>query len=483
MNPTSPLLRSLPGQAAQQEMHDNMVKINPMVLVVDDDEAHRLMLKTMLEDWHYQVREAADGAEALAAVQSRPVDLVLMDMRMPNVDGIEASKCISADHPATPIIIMTAYSSIPSAVEALKAGAYDYLTKPLDFDAMKLVMQRALDHVQLQQENQDLRSRLTRLLTPEMVGTSPAMQKLLETIALVAPTQATVLITGESGTGKGLAARAIHANSARKDKPLVEVNCAAIPETLVESELFGHEKGSFTGANRQRQGRFAQADGGTLFLDEIGELTFSMQAKLLRVLQDGEIQRVGSDAAIPVDVRIVAASNRNLQVMVNEGTFREDLYYRLNVVTIETPPLRERIEDIPLLAKKFLQHFAGQNRKKVKGILPQAMDLLCRYDWPGNVRELENAIERAVILLRGESVSERELPLGVQKLGHMEEPFKAHEATVDLVQRGVTLAQMEKQMIRQVLQETAGNKSETARRLGITRRTLQLKLKKYAGED
>jgi len=292
-----------------------------------------------------------------------------------------------------------------------------------------------------------------------------------------------VLITGESGTGKGLAARAIHANSARKDKPLVEVNCAAIPETLVESELFGHEKGSFTGASRQRQGRFAQADGGTLFLDEIGELAFPMQAKLLRVLQDGEIQRVGSDVAIPVDVRIVAASNRNLQEMVSEGAFREDLYYRLDVVSIKMPALRERIEDIPLLAKKFLQQFAAQNRKKVKGILPQAMDLLLKYDWPGNVRELENAMERAVILLRGEYISEQELPLGIQKLGHGEEAFEPDKDTVVLAQQGVTLAQMEKQMVLQALQETAGNKSETARRLGITRRTLQLKLKKYADED
>ncbi len=456
---------------------------SPLVLVVDDDAAHRLMLTTLLEEWGYRALEAEDGAAALEVVHKGPVDLVLMDMRMPRMDGIEATRAISHYNPAIPIVIMTAYSSISSAVEALKSGAYDYITKPLDFDALQLVLQRALEHTQLQQENEGLRQQLARLQVPQIFGRSPVMQEMLETVALVAPSGATVLITGESGTGKGLVARAIHCNSLRAQKPLVEVNCAAIPETLVESELFGHEKGAFTGANRQRQGRFAQANGGSLFLDEIGELSLSMQAKLLRVLQEGEIQRVGSDATLPVDVRILAATNRDLQDMVAEGAFREDLYYRLNVMAIEVPPLRERIEDIPVLARHFWEAFAEKNRKTVKGIAPQAMDLLLKHAWPGNVRELENVMERAVILLRGEYISEKELPLSIQRL-KQEDTSSGESVERDFgYSAGATLAEMEKQMIRQALKETAGNKSETARRLGITRRTLHLKLKKYLQED
>ena len=350
-------------------------------------------------------------------------------------------------------------------------------------------MNRALEHTQLQQENEGLRQQLVRLRVSEMIGSSAAMQHLLEMIALVAPSEATVLITGESGTGKGLIARAIHANSPRREKPLIEVNCAAIPEALLESELFGHERGAFTGADRQRQGRFSQANGGTLFLDEVGELSLLMQAKLLRVLQEGDIQRVGSDKSIAVDVRILAATNRRLEQMVADGHFREDLYYRLNVVKLEAPPLRERKDDIPFLAKHFWERFAGKNHKMVKGITPRAMDLLLKHPWPGNIRELENVMERAIILLRGEYISEKELPLPLQRLVQDEEtteeetdspssaPLLPHSDT------NLTLAEMEKQLILQMLRETAGNKSETARRLGITRRTLQLKLRKYSESE
>lgn len=455
----------------------------PQVLVVDDDEAHRLMLVTLLEEWSFRTGEAKDGRKALDYIRKAPVDLVLMDLRMPDMNGIEATREINQYNPAIPIIIMTAYSSIPSAVEALKAGAYDYLTKPLDFDALKLVMERALEHTQLREENEGLRRQLARLQVSEILGRSAAMQQLLEIIALVAPTEATVLIGGESGTGKGMVARAIHANSSRREKMLVEVNCAAIPETLIESELFGHEKGAFTGASRQRQGRFAQADGGTLFLDEVGELPFPVQAKLLRVLQEGDIQRVGSDASIPVNVRILAATNRNLEAMVAEGAFREDLYYRLNVMALEVPPLRERSDDIPVLAQHFWKIYARKNQRLVKGIAPQAMDLLLKHPWPGNVRELENVMERAVILLRGEYISEKELPLALQRL-HPSECVEEEETDVaNLSKVGGTLAEMEKQLIFQSLKDTGGNKSETARRLGVTRRTLQLKLKKYAEED
>ncbi len=454
----------------------------PSVLLVDDDDAHRLMLRTLLEAWDYAVTEARDGRAAVDFIHEKSADLVIMDMRMPKMDGIQATREIHRHNPAIPIVVMTAYSSVSSAVEALKSGAYDYITKPLDFDSLKHLLERSLEHFHLQEENRDLRQQLARLKVPEILGRSNAMKQLLETIAMVAPSEATVLITGESGTGKGLIARAIHENSPRSGKPLVEVNCAAIPENLVESELFGHEKGAFTGASRQRPGRFAQAHGGTLFLDEVGELNPAVQAKLLRILQEGEIQRVGSDTAIAVDVRVVAATNRDLEVMVREGRFREDLYYRLNVVKLEAPPLRERAEDIPVLARHFWEAAARKNRKTVKAIAPQAMDLLLRYSWPGNVRELENVMERAVILMRGEVISEKDLPLSLQKLSpeppYYEDPWERRK----FFKEDVTLAEMEKQLILQVLQETEGNKSETARRLGITRRTLQLKLKKYAEE-
>jgi len=454
-------------------------KTLPSVLVADDDKAHRLMLKTLLEDWGYSVEEATDGRAAVDSVRDRPVDLILMDMRMPDLDGLEATRQIQQYNPAIPIIIITAYSSIPTAVEALKSGAFDYLTKPLDFDAARVVIERALKHVRLEEENEGLRQQLARLQVSQILGNGPSMQSLMEMIALVAPTEATVLITGDSGTGKGLVARALHANSARRDKPLVEVNCAAIPENLMESELFGHEKGAFTGADRRRSGRFAQADDSSIFLDEVGDLPLLMQVKLLRVLQEGDIQRVGSDAVIPVNVRVVAATNRDLEQMVQDGSFREDLYYRLNVVRINVPPLRERIEDIPLLAEHFWKKYADKNQKTVRGITPRAMDLLVKYEWPGNVRELENAMERAIILVQGDYISERELPAPIRELASesiIEEPVE--EEAISL-KDDWTLADMEKQMITKMLEETDGNKSEAARRLGITRRTLKLKLKKY----
>ncbi len=456
----------------------------PTILVVDDDAAHRLMLATLLDEWGYRIEEAADGRLALESIQSRPVDLVLMDMRMPNMDGIEATKAIAAYNPAIPIVIMTAYSSVATAVDAVKSGAFDYLTKPLDFDALKLTLERALEHTRLREENERLRRQLAQFQIPQIIGSSAAMRRLIEMIALVAPTEATVLITGESGTGKGLIARAIHAHSGRAEKPLIEVNCAAIPESLVESELFGHEKGSFTGADRQRRGRFALADGGTIFLDEIGDLPTSAQAKLLRVLQEGDIQRVGSDRALPVDVRVLAATNRDLTKMVSDGAFREDLFYRLNVVTIEAPPLRERVEDIPLLAQHFLKLFSEKNRKEVKGITPQAMDLLLKHPWPGNIRELENVMERSVILLRGEMVSERELPAALlSRAAACADAGRPEEQEGVEREAASRLAEIEKQTILQVLDECGGNKSEAARRLGITRRTLKLKLRKYGRED
>ncbi|NLI34124.1 MAG: sigma-54-dependent Fis family transcriptional regulator [Deltaproteobacteria bacterium] len=452
------------------------------ILVVDDDQAHRLMLATLLEEWGYRIHEALDGLEALEFIRHSPVDLVVMDMRMPRMDGIDATREIHRYNPAVPIVIMTAYSSIPSAVEALKSGAFDYLTKPLDFEALRLVMERALEHTSLKEENEGLKRQLARFQTHEMVGSSPAMERLMEMVALVAPTEATVLLTGESGTGKGMIARAIHAGSSRREKPLVEVNCAAIPETLIESELFGHEKGAFTGADRMRRGRFSMADGGTLLLDEIGELPLPMQAKLLRALQEGEIQRVGSDISLPVNVRIIAATNRNIQQMLAGGSFREDLYYRLNVVALEVPPLRERTEDIPILVQHFCSHFSKRYHKAVKGMTPQAMDLLLRYHWPGNIRELENVVERSVILLQGDYISPRELPLPLQSLAPEIEAEPAEFSPDVLASGRGTLAEMEKRLILKSLEETGWNKSEAARRLGITRRTLKLKLRRYEEE-
>ncbi|MEN6437723.1 MAG: sigma-54 dependent transcriptional regulator [Syntrophobacter sp.] len=444
---------------------------HPLILIADDDNAHRMMLSTLLAEWGYRVEEAEDGQKALDTIRAHSVDLILMDMRMPVLDGLDATRAIHAYNPAIPIIIMTAYSSVATAVEGLKSGAFDYITKPIEFDALKIGIGRALEHMRLRHENEGLRRELANH-RPGLLGKSPAMLKLIDMIGLVAPTEATILITGESGTGKGLIARTIHQNSSRKDKPFVAINCSAIPESLIESELFGHEKGAFTGADRSRPGRFHAANGGSLFLDEIADLPLLMQAKLLRVLQEGEIQRVGSDASIPVDARVMAATNRDIVKMVAEGSFREDLYYRLNVITVEAPPLRNRIEDVPLLARHFWEQFAQKNRKHIEGITPGAMDLLLKYPWPGNVRELENAMERAVILLQGEYLSEKDLPLTIQAPSQCAE---VDRSGVDPF-RG-TLSDMETIMIEKVLNEVQGNKSEAARRLGITRRTLKLKLK------
>jgi two-component system response regulator HydG len=371
---------------------------------------------------------------------------------------------------------MTAYSSVETAVEALKKGAYDYLTKPLDFDELRLAMERAMDHSQLKEENRLLRETLgSHFDRQNIIGRSTAMVKLLETVAQVAPSEATVLITGDSGTGKELIAGAIHFNSPRKGGSFVKVNCAAITETLLESELFGHEKGAFTGAHRLKEGRFRQADGGSLFLDEVSEMSLGMQVKLLRALQEREITRVGGEEVIKVDVRVIAATNKDLIQEIEPGRFREDLYYRLNVVTLNVPLLRERKEDIPLLAQHFLSTFAEKNRKQIKGFTPQAMDQLLKYDWPGNVRELMNAVERAVVLSRSEYLDEQDLPLVIKNALPDEEKSPSRYA----VPADLPLEDVEKATILKTLESTGGNKSEAARRLGITRKTLHKKLKKY----
>jgi two-component system response regulator HydG len=446
------------------------------VLVVDDDRGHRTMLKTLLSGWKYTVSEADDGAAAIEMARETPFDLVLMDIRMIKVSGLEALFEIKAHNPAIPIIIMTAYSSVETAVEALKKGAYDYLTKPLDFDVLRLTMERAMDHTHLKEENRLLKESLGEKFDRQnIIGNSPGMVRLFETIAQVAPSEATVLITGESGTGKELIAGAIHYNSERKKGPFVKVNCAALTETLLESELFGHEKGAFTGAHRRKEGQFSLADHGSLFLDEVSEMPLSMQVKLLRVIQEREFARVGGEEVIRVDVRLIAATNKDLTEEIAAGRFREDLFYRLNVVTLHMPPLRERRDDIPLLAQHFLKTFAEKNRKAIKGYTPQAMDHLLRYDWPGNVRELMNAVERMVVLSRADYVDESDLPPAiVEQVRAVAPQLPAQALPADL-----PLEEVEKASILQTLESAGGNKSEAARRLGITRRTLHKKLKKY----
>jgi two-component system response regulator HydG len=453
-----------------------MKKNHPVsILVVDDDKTHRIMLKTMLKQWGWQTAEADDGTTAIEAVHNTPFDAILMDVRMTKLDGIEALRRIHAYNPAIPVIIMTAYSSVDAAVEAIKIGAHDYLTKPLDFDRLKLTMARALDHRQVQ-ENKDASPKNNSLTmeTGGIIGSSAPMRELLEIVSYVAPSEATVLISGESGTGKELIAAALHHNSARKNGPFIKVNCAALVENLLESELFGHEKGAFTGADRRREGKFVQANGGTIFLDEISETSPGMQAKLLRVLQEHEVQRVGGQETLGVDVRVLAASNRNLEEEVARGEFREDLYYRLNVVPLHVPPLKERREDIPLLAEHFVEKFAKKNNRQVAGITPRCMALLINYPWPGNVRELENAIERGIILMRGDYLDEESLPIPVHR-------FATNNNTPEAFATAPpgSLEEAEQLVIKNILIETSGNKSEASRRLNITRKTLLSKMHKY----
>jgi len=440
------------------------------ILVVDDDHAHMTMLVAMLGSWGYEVDTADDGGMAVSKVRERAYDVVLTDVRMAEVDGIEALRRIKSYNPYLPVLIMTAYSSVDVAVQALKAGALDYLHKPLDFEELRQGLGRALAQggAGRATASQDDKSELAS----EMIGESVLMRELAAMIRAVAPSEASVLILGESGTGKELVAKALHEGSLRRKKPLVTVNCAALAENLLESELFGHEKGAYTGAQRQRDGRFVQADGGTLFLDEIGEMAPALQAKLLRALQQGEVQRLGSDRPVRVDVRVIAATNRDLEAEVRDGGFREDLYYRLNVIALRVPALRERPEDIPLLARHFLGLFALRNRKSFRGFSPRVMDLMLHYEWPGNVRELENVVERAVILSPGELVTEADLPANL----------RGSEKDADAPPAGPSLEDAEREAIARTLEQVGNNKSEAARILGVTRVTLRNKMKKFGLE-
>jgi two-component system response regulator HydG len=448
--------------------------MKPKLLVVDDEASHRKMIEAVLSDEGYEIKQADDGQAAIDAVENGFFDLILLDIRMRKVGGIEALNRIREISPGIPIIIMTAYASVDTAVDALKAGAYDYLTKPLDIEELKILVQKTLRFHQLEQENIYLKERLNdRFDFSNIIGHGPAMKKLFETMALVSPSEATVLIFGESGTGKELIADAIHQNSPRLERPFIKVNCAALPETLLESELFGHEKGSFTGAVARKQGRFQLAHNSSILLDEVAEMAPTTQAKILRVLQEREFEPLGSTQTIKVDTRVIAATNKNLEEEIKAGRFREDLYYRLNVVSLQVPPIRERREDIPLLTDFFLKRYAERNKRILKGFTPRAMDLLMRHEWPGNVRELENVVERAVIMARGEMITPAEFPEILQQLD------PEVKATYVNLSPGRTLKDVEKDMILRTLEETEGNRTHAAKILGISRRTLQLKLKEY----
>ncbi len=445
------------------------------ILVVDDDLAHTRMLKILLTDWGYEISLAHDGEEGVDRVKSQAFDMVLMDLKMVKMSGMEALQRIHTYNPSLPVIIMTAYSSVDTAVHALKIGAYDYLTKPLDFDKLRLTLERVFERILLKTENRSLKNKLEQAgFCHDILGKSPAMAKLLDTIHLVAPTDANVLVIGESGTGKELVSSALHDNSLRKEQAFVRINCAAIAETLLESELFGHERGAFTGADKKRKGKFLLADKGSILLDEIGEMSLAMQAKLLRVIQEKEITPVGSDQNIQVDVRIIAATNRDLKAMVDQKKFRQDLYYRLNVVTLEVPPLGRRPEDIPELALHFLQRFSRKNRREIQGFSPEAMDAMIRYPWPGNVRELMNAVERGVVLARSDYICKQDLSFILPD----EIPASDLEAGLE----NISLSKIEEKAILSTLESAKGNKSEAARRLGITRKTLLKKLKHYGRE-
>ena len=446
----------------------------PRILVVDDEESHRTMLQAVLRDEGYKVDEAADGPEAVRAVEQEPFDLILLDIRMATMDGIEALTEIRKISPLMPVLIMTAYASVKTAVEALKAGAFDYLTKPLDIEELKILIEKALELYHLREENIALKERLgDRFDFSKIIGRSHKMKELLDTLSLVAPTNATVLILGESGTGKELVANSIHQNSPRASQPFIKVSCAALPETLLESELFGHERGAFTGAIARREGRFQLAHRGTIFLDEVGEMSPTIQMKLLRVVQEKEFEPLGSTRTVKADVRMIAATNKDLEREVKEGRFREDLFYRLNVVPVSLPPLRERKEDIATLAAHFFAIYREKNRKALQAISGKAMDLLMRYDWPGNIRELENCIERAVIMARGEIIAPADLAPSIQALSN------EREAQGLALPSGISLQEVEKALILKTLEDTGGNRTRAAEILGINRRTLQNKLKEY----
>jgi len=449
------------------------------VLVVDDEANARSALAAMLADEGYETEEAEDGAVALEAMATFDPDVVLTDLKMPRVDGLELLREGKRRSPATAFVVMTAFGSIETAVEAIKNGADNYLTKPLDMDAVSALVGRALESARTNAEVRRLRQQVDeRLSFRGILGDHPSMQRVLKRVARVAPTRATVLVCGETGTGKELIASAIHHNSDHREGPFVRLNCAALADSLLESELFGHERGSFTGAVGRRKGRLEEADGGTLFLDEVSEIPLSTQVKLLRFLQERELERVGSNETIAVDTRVVAATNRDLRELVEEGSFREDLYYRLNVVQIDLPPLRARRTDVPILAQAFLHRAAEDNGIDVERFSDEAIQALLAYPWPGNVRELQNAVERAVVLCDGPTVGPAHLleasSVGIPKGG---------DGELGLLIPGATMAEIERVAVERTLETVGGSTARAADMLGISRRKIQYRLKEWAAED
>jgi two-component system response regulator AtoC len=447
----------------------------PVLLVVDDDQVARELLAETLAREGYRVRVAGGGEEALRLAGAEPFDMALVDLRMPDLDGLGVLKQLAMIQPDLPVVILTAFATIETAIEAVNAGAFDYLSKPFRMEEIKIVVRRTLDARRLARENLQYRQELrARYGFEGLIGQSHQMVEIYKLIARMAALDTTVLIEGETGTGKELVARAIHGASARAARPFVVVDCAALPEALFESELFGHERGAFTGAFAARRGLLETSTGGTCFLDEIGELTAPLQAKLLRTLQERSIRRVGGNDPIPVDVRVIAATNRDLRRLVADGGFRDDLYYRLNVVTITVPPLRERASDIPLLAQHFLEIFARRSGRPIRRLAPEAVALLAGYRWPGNVRELEHVIERATALSAAETLLPDDLPPHLR-----EERDRAPRLPAD----GMTLEDVKRWYVNKVLEESGGNKLRAAELLGIDRRTLYRILERQATED
>ncbi|MDD7588579.1 sigma-54-dependent transcriptional regulator [Bullifex porci] len=449
------------------------------VLIVDDEKNIRSGLALAFEDEGYDTLEAENGEVAWNIINKKSVDLVITDLRMPVMSGYELLKRAASTFPTLPIIVLTGHGSIEDAVKAMQDGAIDFFTKPVDLDHIMLTAKKALNNSKIIEQNIKLTQEITTLkqkakLSKTIIGKSEKLTKMMSTIEQVAPTKATVLITGESGVGKELVADALHSLSDRKDGPFIKVHCASLSANLLESELFGHEKGSFTGAVSQKKGRFELANGGTIFLDEIGEIDANTQVKILRVLQEREFERVGGTQTIHTDVRVVAATNRNLEEEVKKGNFREDLYYRLNVVHIEVPPLRERKEDIPLLLNSFLNEFNSENSKNIEGFTPQARQLLCSYSWPGNIRQLRNSRESAVVLSRGKLIDVEDLP----------EQVVNHENESELsIKVGLSLDEAEKLFIMSTLDYCGGNKTKASEMLKIGRKTLHRKLEEYGKAD
>ncbi|MFW6243833.1 MAG: sigma-54-dependent transcriptional regulator [Desulfovibrionales bacterium] len=448
------------------------------ILIIDDEQNYLLILETLLSDEGYAVTTLQDPELAMDFLEESEVDILITDMKMPRMSGQQVLEQVRRDFPHIPVLIMTAFGSIDSAVEAMKRGAFDYITKPFSNDELLLSVSKATRLSQAEQQNRLLRQTLEeRYSTHHIIGRSRAMRQVLDMVDRVARTRSSVLLTGESGTGKELIARAIHFASKRKDMPFVSVNCMALNPGVLESELFGHEKGSFTGAVARRRGRFEMAHGGTLFLDEIGELSLDLQVKLLRVLQERTFERVGGTEAVHVDIRLITATNRELAAAVEQGAFREDLYYRLNVVQVHMPALRERREDIPLLAVHFLNHYARENGKEVTGFTPEALEFLTAYEWPGNVRQLENTMERCVVLCQGKTIGVEDLPAEIR-----EEEFQFKSA-VDLLPLQLNLAdtleKIEAALVRRALARAGFVQVKAADLLGVSKSLLQYKLKKY----